>query len=151
MWDIYLYNEKETSSFENDLSIFNTGLGITKDGEVYLIRELLSNIQCPMDLRNFPHDTQHCEMQFISFNYELSEVNFTQEISCGDMESCDTASVIQSSVFKRVSIKGSTGTRLFKEYGTSYVSVKIVFQRQLSFYLYQVIFISFNSTFSYAY
>ena len=140
IWDIYLSNDKDTFSFtDNDFTIYNSGMKICSNGSIYLTREMLSKVQCSMDLREFPHDVQHCEMKFLSFLYDISEVNFTQNVLCGDDEPCDNSvSPVESSAFKMISTKGLVATEQWGNVTAASVVVKIAFQRQLSFYLYQV-------------
>ena len=78
LWDIILIYEKDTSTFSNsDLSMFNNIYLINYDGKVYFTRELLSNVQCPMNLEDFPHDVQKCFLIFSSFWYGIDKVNLT--------------------------------------------------------------------------
>ena len=135
MWDIILDNEKSISSFEKDLAMFNTGTSVSQNGTIMFSRELVSNIQCSMDLRTFPHDVQHCEMSFISFNYVTSELNFTQEVFCGNSEPCDSVSVVESSAFTIISIKGSVTTKPWKTQSVANLLVTIGLQRVIVLFL----------------
>ncbi len=138
IWDIVLENEKDTSSFtDNKMSMYNSALFLYSDGYLSFTRELLSTIQCPMDLREYPHDIQHCQLSFMSFVYSLKELNFTLKVFCGKFEPCDKVSVIESSAFKMVFANGSVRAMDFGVMVPNAV-IKIVLQRELQFYFYQV-------------
>ena len=80
LWDIFLSNEKDTSSFSGtDVSKFNTAFFFYSIGNVHHNRELLSNVRCAMDLRKYPHDVQVCTKKFESFFYWVTEVKFQNE------------------------------------------------------------------------
>ena len=136
LWDIYLANEKETSSFKNnDLTMYNSAFIALSFGVLNFNRELLSNIQCSMDLRNFPHDVQHCEMSFMTFSLAVERIEFVPTILCGLNQDCDSVSVVESSAFKMISVN----TSVIMTQNRPELHVKFTFQRQLQFYLYQVI------------
>ena len=138
LWDVYLTNEKETTSFnENDLSIFNSGFGINSSGGIYFSREILSNVHCLMDVRKFPHDTQHCEMSFESYAHTVSELILRLIVRCQNA-SCDDINVLQASTFKLIHISEIVTATHWDRSTMSKVVVKFTLQRQLSFYLYQV-------------
>ncbi len=132
-------NEKHTRSFTEDkISIYNSVLVLYSDGFLGLTRELLSNIECPMNLRDFPHDVQHCKVSFLSFVYNLMELNFAANVSCGRFVSCDEVTVVESSAFKMVGVESSVRP---VDYGLPVPNmvVMIIFERQLPYYMYQVI------------
>ncbi len=138
LWDIFLDNEKDTTSFtDNKISIYNSALFLYSDGYLSFIRELLSTIQCPMDLREYPHDIQHCKLSFMSFTYNILQLNFTQSVLCGRFEPCDKVSIVESSAFKMLSANSSVRAM---DYGVMVPNsvVDVVLQRQLPYYLYQV-------------
>ena len=67
-WDIFLVNEKDTRSFNfDDLSLFNCAFEFENSGWVHLDRELVSNVRCPMDFHNYPHDTQICNVVLLPY------------------------------------------------------------------------------------
>ena len=43
---------------------------------VHLDRELISNVRCPMDFHNYPHDTQICKMRFESYFHSEDKLMF---------------------------------------------------------------------------
>ena len=46
LWDIFLHNEKDTTSFsQDDLSMFNSAFGTTHEGDVLFSQELLSSVR----------------------------------------------------------------------------------------------------------
>ncbi len=140
LWDISVENEKHTSSFtENKISIYNSVLVLYSNGFLGLTRELLSDIECPMNLGEFPHDIQHCKISIMSFTYNLMEVNFTANVSCGRFVSCDEVSVVESSAFKMIGVESSVRPVDFVRVPAPNMVVNIIFQRQLTYYLYQVL------------
>ena len=106
--------------------------------ETFFYRELLSNIHCTVDLSEYPHDVQHCEVPFSSFTHTISEVIFTGGVSCGVIEPCDRMSVVQFPAFKMVSVSSSFTTKQWPNYKFPRLSVNIIFKRQLPFCLYHV-------------
>ena len=148
IWDIYLSNEKETLSFnENDLSMFNTALQLLTGGEVYFGREILSEVYCSMDLRYFPHDTQHCIMTFESFNYDMSVLTFNiSAIFCDNVVfgDCIDVPVLQSSAFKIIAINGNVYSKRYVHLEMVILTIEIVLERQLWYYVYQVLYFNFS-------
>ncbi len=138
VWDIFLENEKDTTSFtDNKMSIYNSALFLYSDGYLSFTRELLSTIQCPMDLREYPHDIQHCKLSFMSFVYSLKELNFTLKVLCARFQPCEKVSVVESSAFELASVNSSVRAM---DYGVMVPNavIEVILQRQLQFYLYQV-------------
>ena len=90
-----------------------------------------------MDLRQFPFDIQHCEMNFTSLKYPISKVNFTQVAVCNFNKLYN--SISETSAYKIISINGSIITKQWMEDNYALFHVLIIFQRQFSFYLYQVV------------
>ena len=137
-WDVYLANKKDTTTFsQNGMTIYNSASKIKHNGLILLQRELLNNVHCLMDLRNFPFDIQYCEMFFVSFQYPISKVNFTQELRCNLNIPCNN--ICETFAFKIISINASVETDHWEGQDYAVLNVQIVFQRQLSFYLYQVV------------
>ncbi len=135
LWDIFLTNEKASKSFnEADMSMFNTALYLHKTGEITFTREMLSNVRCPMNLKYFPHDVQHCEMLFSSNTHRLPELNFTapQEVptKVSTLSSFDIT--VQSEVSKE--LHNGVVNPVF----TAENRVSIVLERKVEFYICQV-------------
>ena len=133
LWDIILKNEKDTSTFSNsDLSMFNNIYLIKYDGCIYFSRELLSNVQCPMNLEDFPHDVQNCFLIFSSYWYGIDKVNLTSSFDSLPLSSSSFDIIMDSKVHTRSFNNG--------EYKHEYAEfvVTITLKRKLGFYMYQV-------------
>ena len=132
-WDINLVNEKDTTSFSmSDLSMFNSEFYFNYTGHILFSRELLSNVLCPMNLRNFPLDVQRCTMRFQSYRYQIDEFNFSNALVHTDGTALESASyeIVDPEVLVHIQ-------ELFTE-KYSEVVVFINLHRRLEFYLYQV-------------
>ena len=132
---------KESSSFtESDLSLFNSGFDFESNGKIYFSRELSSNVYCSMDHRKFPHDVQHCEMVFGSYNHDISVLNFTYNIQCFNLSyaSCNIVNVLHSSAFEISSITGQVKSAQWERIRSPLLVITITLVRKLSFYFYQV-------------
>ena len=135
MWDIYLSNEKATSSFiAAGLSMFNSAFYVKPKGNVMFNRELLSNVRCPMDLLFYPHDIQLCSMTFQSYSLGDKEMNLTSKGS--EIRHLDLASfgIHFSSRIKCVIKKTGDGDTK----STTLFILGIKLERKTDFFLSQV-------------
>ena len=104
-------------------------------------RNTKKKVYCSMDLRKFPHDVQHCEMIFESYNFDTSSVKFKLlSLLCDTtvVEECDKVLVLQSSAFEVVSISIKERRKFYDFCEQPILSTEIIFRRQLSYYFYQV-------------
>ena len=132
MWDIRLINEKDSSRFnQNDLSLFYSAITISSDGIEKFGREISSKVQCPMDLRNYPHDVQICKMMFLSYQRAVEGMKLNADVQLWD-------DVLQSSAFHLVNISCAETSANVSGFNFSRADVMIKLQRELTPYIYQV-------------
>ncbi len=135
LWDIHLANEKSTSSFNyDDMSLFNSGFSVWHNGTVSLLRELLSNVACAMDLRPYPHDTQCCSMYFTSFNFNSSQVRLV----FGQPDFLLPDRPLSDSLFEVVAFEASMVDNRYSWELWNVANATICFKRKLEFHVYQV-------------
>jgi len=72
--DTFIVNQK--SAEEEEDSRTNSFLRILHDGEILLSRKKTVTVSCPMDLSNFPMDSQLCSFEFESFGYTMSDIRY---------------------------------------------------------------------------
>nr|XP_012149539.1 PREDICTED: gamma-aminobutyric acid receptor alpha-like [Megachile rotundata] len=70
--DTYFYNGKQ--SYLHTITSPNKFVRLYKDGRVLYSSRLTIKAGCPMNLENFPMDTQRCPLQFGSFGYTKRDV-----------------------------------------------------------------------------
>ncbi|XP_060816717.1 gamma-aminobutyric acid receptor alpha-like isoform X1 [Bombus pascuorum] len=70
--DTYFYNGKH--SYLHTITSPNKFVRLYKDGRVLYSSRLTIKAGCPMNLENFPMDTQRCPLQFGSFGYTKRDV-----------------------------------------------------------------------------
>ena len=133
LWDIILTNEKGSASFnQNELSLFNSGFDIFYNGTVYFSRDITSQVQCPMKLKQFPHDVQICSMRFGSY------LRIAEEVTLG-IALIKNENVLRSSNFDVVDITAEVKLEKFDVLNVSVAEIVFVLQRQIQGYIYQVI------------
>ena len=70
-------NEKDTTSFSSgDFTKFNSGFSVSTKSNLRFSKEIFSNVRCPMNIRYFPHDVQHCTLEFTSYLHKRDIVIF---------------------------------------------------------------------------
>ena len=112
--------------------MFNNIYLINQDGYVYFSRELLSNVQCPMNLEDFPHDTQHCSLNFSSYWYGIDKVNFTSTFNSFPLSSSSFDIIMDS----KVHVASFNNVDYHHEFAEFVVTITL--KRKLGFYIYQV-------------
>ncbi|KAK3710902.1 hypothetical protein QZH41_009701, partial [Actinostola sp. cb2023] len=68
--DIYCYNARQSNLMVEDKDV-NSRLTINTSGAIHYSRGSTVVASCDMNLRNFPMDTQHCRLMFISADPQL--------------------------------------------------------------------------------
>uniref|UniRef100_A0A672MY22 Glycine receptor, alpha 4b n=1 Tax=Sinocyclocheilus grahami TaxID=75366 RepID=A0A672MY22_SINGR len=84
--DLFFANEKGANFHE--VTTDNKLLRIFQNGNVLYSIRLTLILSCPMDLKNFPMDTQTCTMQLESFGYTMNDLIF-QWLDEGPMQVAD--------------------------------------------------------------
>ncbi|EEB20448.1 Gaba-gated chloride channel, putative [Pediculus humanus corporis] len=70
--DTYFYNGKQ--SYLHTITTPNKFVRLYQDGRVLYSSRLTIKAGCPMNLENFPMDTQRCPLKFGSFGYTTNDV-----------------------------------------------------------------------------
>ena len=132
-------NKKDTRSFNfDDLSLFNCAFEFEYSGWVHLDRELISNVRCPMDFHDYPHDTHICKMRFESYFYSEDKFMFANA-SVNVAKSAFDSSSYKIEVYDLVTKSSNEfGAKFLKKFHV--VDVTINFKRRQEFYIYQVCF-----------
>uniref|UniRef100_A0A0A9YE76 Gamma-aminobutyric acid receptor alpha-like protein n=2 Tax=Lygus hesperus TaxID=30085 RepID=A0A0A9YE76_LYGHE len=73
--DTYFYNGKQ--SYLHTITSPNKFVRLYQDGKVLYSSRLTIKAGCPMNLENFPMDTQRCPLKFGSFGYTVRDVIYT--------------------------------------------------------------------------
>ena len=112
--------------------MFNNIYLINYEGYVYFSRELLSNVQCPMNLEDFPHDVQTCFLIFASYWYGIDKVNLTSSFDSFLLSSSSFDIIMESKV------QTTSFTNVDYQHEFAEFVVTITLKRKLGFYMYQV-------------
>ncbi|KAF0311390.1 Gamma-aminobutyric acid receptor subunit alpha-6 [Amphibalanus amphitrite] len=72
--DTYFFNGRE--SHLHTITVPNKFVRLYQDGRVLYSSRLTITANCPMDLHNFPMDTQHCPLMLGSFAYTEQDVTY---------------------------------------------------------------------------
>lgn len=72
--DTFFPNEKK--SFFHLATTHNSFLRIDSDGTVYTSQRLTVTATCPMDLKLFPMDSQHCKLEIESYGYQTKDIDY---------------------------------------------------------------------------
>ncbi|XP_064636116.1 neuronal acetylcholine receptor subunit alpha-9-like [Lineus longissimus] len=81
--DVVLYNAYLPQSMNPTFE--ETMVQITSDGLVFYPSHVTLKAACPMDLRNFPYDTQSCRFKFGSWIYNGFQLNITKRSQVVDL------------------------------------------------------------------
>lgn len=72
--DPFFANQKEGHVLDNPAD--NTLFRISRNGDVLYSSRQLVRTSCPMDLRNYPFDTQQCSLEIESFAHTTNDINY---------------------------------------------------------------------------
>ncbi|XP_037787749.1 gamma-aminobutyric acid receptor alpha-like [Penaeus monodon] len=70
--DTFIYNGKQ--SYVHLITTPNKFIRLYQNGRILYSSRLTINANCPMNLRDFPMDTQHCPLKLGSFSYTTRDV-----------------------------------------------------------------------------
>ncbi|KAK2816661.1 hypothetical protein Q7C36_022932 [Tachysurus vachellii] len=131
--DLFFANEKGASFHE--VTTDNKLLRIFQNGNVLYSIRLTLILSCPMDLKNFPMDSQTCTMQLESFGYTMNDLIF-QWLDKGPVQVADDLTMPQFVLKEEKDLGYCT-----KHYNTgkfTCIEVKFHLQRQMGYYLIQM-------------
>jgi len=80
VWIPDLFFSNERSGFRHDILRSNDLIRIHPNGDVLYSTRISVVLSCPMDLTNFPHDTQSCPVKIASYAYTNNDVTLQWNI-----------------------------------------------------------------------
>uniref|UniRef100_A0A671MYC2 Glycine receptor subunit alpha-4-like n=1 Tax=Sinocyclocheilus anshuiensis TaxID=1608454 RepID=A0A671MYC2_9TELE len=131
--DLFFANEKGANFHE--VTTDNKLLRIFQNGNVLYSIRLTLILSCPMDLKNFPMDTQTCTMQLESFGYTMNDLIF-QWLDEGPVQVADDL-VLPQFVLKEEKDLGYC-TKHYNTGQFTCIEVKFHLERQMGYYLIQM-------------
>ncbi|XP_061558104.1 LOW QUALITY PROTEIN: glycine receptor subunit alpha-2-like [Phycodurus eques] len=131
--DLFFANEKGANF--HDVTTDNTLLRIFQNGNVLYSIRLTLTLSCPMDLKNFPMDSQTCIMQLESFGYTMNDLIF-EWLDVGAVQVADDL-VLPQFVLKEEQGLGYC-TKHYNTGKFTCIEVKFHLERQMGYYLIQM-------------
>ncbi|XP_017268141.1 glycine receptor, alpha 4b isoform X2 [Kryptolebias marmoratus] len=131
--DLFFANEKGANFHE--VTTDNKLLRIFQNGNVLYSIRLTLTLSCPMDLKNFPMDSQMCTMQLESFGYTMNDLIF-EWLDVGAVQVADDLMLPQFVLKEEKGLGYCT-----KNYNTgkfTCIEVKFYLERQMGYYLIQM-------------
>uniref|UniRef100_A0A3B4YAB8 Glycine receptor, alpha 4b n=1 Tax=Seriola lalandi dorsalis TaxID=1841481 RepID=A0A3B4YAB8_SERLL len=131
--DLFFANEKGANFHE--VTTDNKLLRIFQNGNVLYSIRLTLTLSCPMDLKNFPMDSQTCTMQLESFGYTMNDLIF-KWLDVGAVQVADDLTLPQFVLKEEKGLGYCT-----KHYNTgkfTCIEVKFYLERQMGYYLIQM-------------
>uniref|UniRef100_A0A672JLI4 Glycine receptor, alpha 4b n=1 Tax=Salarias fasciatus TaxID=181472 RepID=A0A672JLI4_SALFA len=131
--DLFFANEKGANFHE--VTTDNKLLRIFQNGNVLYSIRLTLVLSCPMDLKNFPMDSQTCTMQLESFGYTMNDLIF-EWLDVGAVQVADDLMLPQFVLKEEKGLGYCT-----KHYNTgkfTCIEVKFYLERQMGYYLIQM-------------
>uniref|UniRef100_G3QAE0 Glycine receptor, alpha 4b n=1 Tax=Gasterosteus aculeatus aculeatus TaxID=481459 RepID=G3QAE0_GASAC len=131
--DLFFANEKGANFHE--VTTDNKLLRIFQNGNVLYSIRLTLTLSCPMDLKNFPMDSQKCTMQLESFGYTMNDLIF-EWLDVGAVQVADDLTLPQFVLKEEKGLGYCT-----KHYNTgkfTCIEVKFYLERQMGYYLIQM-------------
>ncbi|XP_074610650.1 gamma-aminobutyric acid receptor subunit alpha-6-like [Acropora palmata] len=135
MWlpDPYCYNARESNMMTPDEEL-HSSVSIQPSGDIIYSKGVILLASCHLDLRSFPHDSQHCHLKFGSYSYTTNDIIF--EWSATDVN-VGTKEMAQ---FEYEGVKLSSATDVFSTGSFSTITVTFLFKRRIGYFLIQVYF-----------
>uniref|UniRef100_UPI0037E738ED glycine receptor subunit alpha-4-like n=1 Tax=Semicossyphus pulcher TaxID=241346 RepID=UPI0037E738ED len=131
--DLFFANEKGANFHE--VTTDNKLLRIFQNGNVLYSIRLTLTLSCPMDLKNFPMDSQKCTMQLESFGYTMNDLIF-EWLDVGAVQVADDLTLPQFVLKEEQGLGYCT-----KHYNTgkfTCIEVNFYLERQMGYYLIQM-------------
>uniref|UniRef100_A0A3P8WAS7 Glycine receptor, alpha 4b n=1 Tax=Cynoglossus semilaevis TaxID=244447 RepID=A0A3P8WAS7_CYNSE len=131
--DLFFANEKGANFHE--VTTDNKLLRIFQNGNVLYSIRLTLTLSCPMNLKNFPMDSQTCIMQLESFGYTMNDLIF-EWLDVGAVQVADDLTLPQFVLKEEQGLGYCT-----KHYNTgkfTCIEVRFYLDRQMGYYLIQM-------------
>ncbi|XP_076025180.1 glycine receptor, alpha 4b [Genypterus blacodes] len=131
--DLFFANEKGANFHE--VTTDNKLLRIFQNGNVLYSIRLTLTLSCPMDLKNFPMDSQTCTMQLESFGYTMNDLIF-EWLDVAAVQVADDLQLPQFVLKEEQGLGYCT-----KHYNTgkfTCIEVRFYLERQMGYYLIQM-------------
>ncbi|XP_061419094.1 glycine receptor subunit alpha-3-like isoform X1 [Lethenteron reissneri] len=135
IWRPDLFFDNEKSAYFHEVTTDNKMLRIFKNGLVLFTVRLTLTLSCPMNLRNFPMDTQMCYMFLESFGYTMTDLSFHWDEEEPVIISKDL--VLPQFVLSS-KIDTDSCDKLYSSGHFSCISARFVLHREMGFYLIQL-------------
>ncbi|CAN0418618.1 unnamed protein product [Lampetra planeri] len=131
--DLYFANEK--SGRFHTITTDNRMMRLHRNGDIFHSIRLSLTLSCPMNLRNFPMDTQKCYIFLESYGYTTADLLF-QWVPGQAVELAKDLSLPQFTLSSN--IKLSTCNKYYVKGNYSCISACFRLRRQMGFYLIQL-------------
>uniref|UniRef100_A0A8C8SMP8 Glycine receptor alpha 4 (pseudogene) n=1 Tax=Pelusios castaneus TaxID=367368 RepID=A0A8C8SMP8_9SAUR len=132
--DLFFANEKGANFHE--VTTDNKLLRIFKNGNVLYSIRLTLILSCPMDLKNFPMDTQTCTMQLESFGYTMNDLIFEW------LQEQEAVQVAEGLTLPQFILRNEKDlgycTKYYNTGKFTCIEVKFHLERQMGYYLIQM-------------
>ncbi|KAL5013033.1 hypothetical protein ScPMuIL_011584, partial [Solemya velum] len=123
-------------SYVHMITTPNKFFRINKDGSILYSQRLTIKASCPMQLGNFPLDSQQCPLYIGSFAYSKQDVLY--EWRYGNAKAVEIHSDMTLPQFDLVRIPALNGSQLFKGAVHSILTVHFYLRRHMGYFLIQV-------------
>ncbi|XP_024083752.1 gamma-aminobutyric acid receptor alpha-like isoform X2 [Cimex lectularius] len=130
--DTYFYNGKQ--SYLHTITSPNKFVRLFQDGRVLYSSRLTIKAGCPMNLENFPMDTQRCPLKFGSFGYTIKDVVYKWKMGT----EVDIAKDMKLSQFDLIGNPSANQTDQLKSGRYSMLLVSFHLRRHMGNFLIQV-------------
>ncbi|XP_061403798.1 glycine receptor subunit alpha-4-like [Lethenteron reissneri] len=131
--DLFFGNEK-SASFHR-VTTDNMMLRVFRNGDVYFSIRLSLTLSCPMDLHNFPMDTQICRISLQSYGYTNDDL-IVQWLDKSPVDFSDTLSLPQFELSRNVQFGDCSKNYVIGIF--SCIEARFILRRQMGFYLIQL-------------
>ncbi|XP_075912689.1 glycine receptor subunit alpha-1-like [Petromyzon marinus] len=131
--DLFFANEK--SGRFHTITTENRMMRLYRNGDIFHSIRLTLTLSCPMDLRNFPMDTQACYIFLESYGYTTADLLF-QWLPAHAVELADDLSLPQFTLSS--DIKLSTCNKYYVKGNYSCIGARFLLRREMGFYLIQL-------------
>ncbi|ODM96201.1 Gamma-aminobutyric acid receptor subunit alpha-6, partial [Orchesella cincta] len=132
--DTYFYNGKQ--SYLHTITTPNKFVRLYQDGRVLYSSRLTVKASCPMNLEDFPMDTQRCPLKLGSFGYTTRDVLYHWKSNAS--KPVDIAADMKMSQFDLISTPNGNATDSLKSGQYSCLLVDFHLQRHMGNFLIQV-------------
>ncbi|XP_048585336.1 gamma-aminobutyric acid receptor subunit beta-like [Nematostella vectensis] len=130
--DTYFVNVK--NSKYHHVTRENMRVMIDPDGRIYFSTRITLTLQCDMDFRLFPMDTQHCPVVIESYAYTVADVDFSWKIK----EKTQGIEIVSQEMAQFDLLGVVTSSKDTGDSKTTFASLKAVFsfKRRIEFFIF---------------